>query len=84
MKYAALIESQQYIEGDERSKSNPGHGYPAHTLHYTTFREFKDHTEMLEWVKREESLVYSRDKYKIIKYEELIVKSTISIEADVK
>lgn len=35
-----------YIEGDERSRTNPGHGYPAHTETYDSFEhwvtEYKD------------------------------------------
>jgi hypothetical protein len=29
-----------HIEGDERSRTNPGHGYPAHTDTYDTFQHW--------------------------------------------
>ena len=37
--YAVIVYSNEsvYIEGDERSKSCPGHGYPAHTETFNTF-----------------------------------------------
>jgi hypothetical protein len=37
----AIIESDSvYIEGDERSRTNPGHGYPGYTNYYTTYIVF--------------------------------------------
>jgi hypothetical protein len=30
-----------YIEGDERSRTNPGHGYPAHTEQTMSYTAFK-------------------------------------------
>lgn len=38
--YAVLVynTSSIYVEGDERSRTHPGHGYPAH---YDTYESFK-------------------------------------------
>lgn len=40
--FAVIIYKSQsvYIEGDERSRTNPGHGYPAHTETYSTFEHY--------------------------------------------
>lgn len=38
--WAILTYSSIYVPGDERSRSNPGHGYPASTVktvHYATY-----------------------------------------------
>lgn len=35
-------------EGDERSRTNPGHGYPAYTEHITKIRQFVTSDEA-EW-----------------------------------
>ena len=32
--YAVIVERSVYIPGDERSRTNPGHGYPATTEYF--------------------------------------------------
>lgn len=32
-KYLILDDTSTYIEGDERSRTHPGHGYPGYTVH---------------------------------------------------
>jgi hypothetical protein len=37
----AIIQGESmYIPGDERSRTNPGHGYPATTKHYVSYKAF--------------------------------------------
>ena len=79
-KLAALIFSSISIPGDERSRTNPGHGYPAHEQPTIEIRDFKDQEEMVEWVKHEETQTYGKKKFKLIEYREL----TYTIEAKVK
>lgn len=40
--YAVIIYDKVsvYIEGDERSRTHPGHGYPAHTETYNSFEHW--------------------------------------------
>lgn len=38
--YGILTPVNVYIPGDERSRTNPGHGYPAHTEHYWNIQIF--------------------------------------------
>jgi hypothetical protein len=43
----AIIEfSQYYVEGDERSRTNPGHGYPGHSESKCEYIVFDNE---LEW-----------------------------------
>lgn len=52
--YFALIYSDSiWIEGDERSRTAPGHGYPAHSKDVTHFEPYATESELLEAVKRE-------------------------------
>jgi hypothetical protein len=81
--YAAIIKSSYHVEGDERSRTNPGHGYPAHTVDYNDFVTFKDKEAMQKWVESEETRVYNKKNYKIIEYVELAVKTTITVETKV-
>lgn len=53
--YAIIIfdSTSVYIPGDERSRTNPGHGYPGGTETYNTFQYFftKDNNELNTFVK---------------------------------
>lgn len=77
-KYAVIIETTITIPGDERSKTHPGHGYPEHTEKNIVFKEFRNEETLLRWIKYEEEKTQKR-KYKIIKYEELSSKITITL-----
>jgi hypothetical protein len=48
--YAVLIYKTQsvYIDGDERSRTCPGHGYPAHTETFNTFEHWVT-TDKEDW-----------------------------------
>lgn len=65
--YAALVFESIYIEGDERSRTNPGHGYPAHSESVVKYITFKDEAEMNGWVQKESTSQYGRrDNWKIV------------------
>jgi len=49
--FAAVVFSSIYIEGDERSRTNPGHGYPAEWRSTSEYIVFDDEAEMNEWVR---------------------------------
>jgi hypothetical protein len=40
--FAVIKFGSTYIEGDERSRTNPGHGYPAHSIPNVEYIVFKD------------------------------------------
>lgn len=50
--YAVFIKSSVHIPGDERSRTNPGHGYPAYDHTYTEIVEFRTMQELKEWIVR--------------------------------
>jgi hypothetical protein len=79
--YAALVFESIYIEGDERSRTNPGHGYPAHTESVVRYITFKDTAEMEEWVNKREHPSFGRPErnYKIIKALPLTVTLTTKV-----
>lgn len=49
--YAVIESDSVYIEGDERSRTNPGHGYPAETRRFTTYIVFADRAAWEKYVK---------------------------------
>jgi hypothetical protein len=81
-KLAALIYTSIHIPGDERSRTNPGHGYPAHDVEQISIQEFKDAKEMTAWVKKETDGRYGPTRFKLIRYEELSYTKDISIKIE--
>ena len=81
-KLAALIYTSISIPGDERSRTHPGHGYPAHDVEQISIRVFKDDKEMKEWVKEETGKRYSSTKFKLIRYEELSYTTDVNINIE--
>lgn len=79
-KFAVLVESSYTVPGDERSRTNPGHGYPEHTEHYTEFINLETADELQKWVEREEKSLHGKRKYKVIQYTELEVKTKVEIQ----
>jgi hypothetical protein len=79
MKYAALVSRSVTIPGDERSRTNPGHGYPEHTESYLELVEFKDKAAMEAWVTRS-TTGYSKPSFRLIHYEELKYETTTTVK----
>ena len=86
--YAALVfdSTSVYHEGDERSRTHPGHGYPAHTetINTINYIVFKDKAEMEAWVLATETKkpIYSYDKpkpYRILEVKPLTAKLTATV-----
>ena len=66
--YIALVQKTTHIPEDERSRTNPGHGYPATTEYSFEMIQFKDENEMADWVAKEESRKYGVvTPYKILR-----------------
>ena len=49
-KYGVVVERKYHIEGDERSKTHPGHGYPAHTDIFKELITFIDKEALEAWL----------------------------------
>ena len=66
MKFGILEKMTRTIPGDERSKTNPGHGYPEHTERMTVLHEFDDEEQMSRWMNQN---IYKN--IRIIQFEEM-------------
>jgi len=47
-----------YIPGDERSRTNPGHGYPAETKNFLSYQVYFTQEKLLEAIKELEEPKY--------------------------
>lgn len=67
-----------FYEGDERSRTNPGHGYPSYTESINTVNYITFNSEDLikEWIIKAEKL---NKKYQLVRVEPI----KTSIKADV-
>lgn len=74
-KFAVIHIEQIHHEGDERSRTHPGHGYPAYTEDVQKITTFKDEAELKNWILRNEN-----KKYTVIRYEEVKVEKTVNLK----
>jgi hypothetical protein len=75
--YAIVQNNSVHIPADERSKTHPGHGYPASTEYFLGMRIFSKE-DLIEEIKRRQSKVSSRDNFKILQIK------TVSFETEIK
>lgn len=78
--YAVIIERSIQHEGDERSRTHPGHGYPAYTETVKEFKEFKDEAEFRVWVEHQESKRYGSETYRAIAFKPVEIKKSVSFD----
>lgn len=76
MKFAAITTTSVTIPGDERSRTNPGHGYPEHTETYTKFREFESADELKRFLKMHGDV----SKVRVIEFQDLEVKTEVVVD----
>lgn len=79
--FLAILKSKSiYIPGDERSRTNPGHGYPESTEHSFDI-EVYDSEE--GWKKEVERLTTRKEKFKAVQIRPASIKMTISVDIKV-
>lgn len=61
--YAILEQRSISIPGDERSRTHPGHGYPASTERVWDYIVFKDRESWESEVKKRHGLVFGNEDY---------------------
>lgn len=74
-KYGVITKSTIHHEGDERSRTSPGHGYPAYTETIQSFQHFKDYEDMFRYYER-----WKKSDDVFIEYEELSFKVSVEIQ----
>jgi hypothetical protein len=83
--YAILHPESMTIPGDERSRTNPGHGYPEHSVDYWKIETFRDRAEWeAEITRLSQSTGYYRREFKAVVMNPVTVKTTISIAVNLE
>lgn len=76
----AIFESDSYYtEGDERSRTYPGHGYSATTTNFIKYEAYFTEQRLLMAIKEKEESSYSRKSYKVCKIIPLTIQKTLAI-----
>jgi hypothetical protein len=65
-----------YIPGDERSRTNPGHGYPAETRNFIAYGAYLTEASLLSAIKDMEG---ETKEYKVIKVTPVKIMREVSI-----
>lgn len=74
--WAIITESTIYIPGDERSRTNPGHGYSATTEQVIKYDAYTDYNSFeLDCIR----LTKTNKKFKVMKVVPLTIKTNITI-----
>ena len=78
--YAIIRTDSIHIEGDERSRTNPGHGYPAHTILNEVITEFATKEEWEEKINRLANPRYGApEKFRAIIFQNVEVSKEVKI-----
>jgi len=81
MTFAIITRTSHTIPGDERSRTNPGHGYPEHTVDSIEMTEFPTRDAL---IKRLEMHLKVNPRYldnrRIIEFTDLQINSHITVE----
>lgn len=81
----AIIDQRMYsIPGDERSRTNPGHGYPASTEYAWDYIVFPDRASWEEEIRSREGKVFGNKQYIAIAATPATITSTVQINVEVK
>jgi hypothetical protein len=71
-----------HIPADERSKTNPGHGYPAHDQPIVRYEIYETKEEWVEAIRKLESQTYDRNKYMAIEAIPAKISTQIKVDID--
>lgn len=76
--WAIIQTTSVNIPGDERSRTNPGHGYPASTETFITYRAFNSEAE---WANEIERLTLERSEpFRAIRVEVAKIAVRVAVE----
>jgi hypothetical protein len=78
--YAILEKRSISIPGDERSRTHPGHGYPASTEEVWDYIVFPNRVEWVAEVKKRAGLVFGNKNFVAISAAPATITTSISVE----
>ena len=82
--YAIVTFQNIHIEGDERSRTHPGHGYPAHTVETADYKAYTTREEWEKAVKSLETRVFGKPSYRAMYVvpAKVLTSTTVNVEVN--
>lgn len=82
--YAILYPESTTIPGDERSRTNPGHGYPEHSVDYWRMEVFSTREEWLAEIERLSKAkgVYSYTEFRAVRITPAKITTSVNVVVD--
>jgi hypothetical protein len=78
--WAIIVGDSVHIPGDERSRTNPGHGYPAEDRKFISYQLYLTEEKLLAAIRELESKTYcNKMNYKVVKVTPLKVNIKVDI-----
>lgn len=77
--YAIVKTGSIHIPGDERSRTNPGHGYPAETRQHIEYEVYLKKEKLLLAIKEIQSNI-NKIQYKVLHVKPMAVNITVDID----
>lgn len=78
--YAIITFSSVTIPGDERSRTNPGHGYPEHTEETINYQAFLEKEKWETEVIRLTNSKYSSGNFRALKVTPATITTKVNVE----
>ena len=77
--YAIFESDSYYTEGDERSRTHPGHGYPGGTTQIIKYEAYLTKEKLLAAIKDKDDSKYTKKEYVVCKITPLVIEKTVNI-----
>lgn len=77
--FALIEQATVYHEGDERSRTHPGHGYPAYSENVLRYQAFDTKQQLLQAVS---TLINSNAKFAVMEVKPLQTRTNLQISVD--
>ncbi len=77
--FAVLEFDSVYVPGDERSRTNPGHGYPEHYEETVKYIAFDSKKELEEWLGNKYPFKLDSNNYTVLDVSPKQVTRSVSI-----
>lgn len=82
--YAIVEQRSVHIPGDERSRTNPGHGYPETTIQVWDYMVCDNREEWEREIRSRETKVFKQSSYVAIAATPAQLTTTVNINVDIK
>jgi hypothetical protein len=77
--FVIMKQSSYYTPGDERSRTNPGHGYPASTEYYVSYVAY---TDRKEWEAEIDRITRQHDSFRAFAVSPAKINTTVSVNVE--